>query len=729
MDTQVEILDHSKSTKRDEVNSFVNGESKNTKKSSKTTTKKRNTKKSDAETTDNGNSEHSQTTTTSSSKKRKGSTVENHVVKKQKTKNGNDHSVNDSGDDDVITNGDSNAPSSPRVSEREAASEIDESSTVSVNEKKKSTSKAKSSSKQAENHRILDESSNMTNHTDDEEAIDIEGTDPPVKTSSKKKKPATTSSSKKKSTTTAKSSSTSSKKKKPTSSKTKNEEERIDIDEVSRSETDHHSSPLKEEPKHNDKATNHVKEEHSVNGKDESDAKSERDDKSDIIEVKQNDEPITVDEVEADVKVADEDSSKRIVLNDGSTDDNSNVPDAKNSDDDIALMEIDDPETTNHNSTNHVDEKGSTIDDIKSNTDSNNHVITVPVVSDLKNKNKKKYTTKTKTKKASTKKNSKSGGRNSDEHKSEGSSPERIEQKQQELEKLKKYKEAMHNFNDQAKANPFCVTVLSVFVEVMDELCLEICQEVHRKIKTGNFCINCDGNGDSKVESGDGEKRMKDKIPFVKCDAGCGRTVAATRYAPHLEKCLGLGKSRNRRRPVALEVGVPTKPIQYFDDEELDDGQDGNYDGFGTPDPKKNKLKVPSKSNNKTVSSSPPAPVSVKSTDLPLNTNPKKPLPKMKQMNIQAYMDSLRRKPRGHLEKILKTKCGVISVKTGKMCTKSLRCPQHNDEMRAQIRSVLLDPDFATGSEVNSSDMDMMDITNENSNDNDDADDVEFTDD
>jgi hypothetical protein len=129
---------------------------------------------------------------------------------------------------------------------------------------------------------------------------------------------------------------------------------------------------------------------------------------------------------------------------------------------------------------------------------------------------------------------------------------------------LKKYKEAMHNFNDQAKTNPFCVTVLSVFVEVMDELCLEICQEVHRKIKTGNFCVNCDGNGDSKVESGDGEKRMKDKIPFVKCDAGCGRTVAATRYAPHLEKCLGLGKSRNRRRPVALEVGVPTKPTRKF---------------------------------------------------------------------------------------------------------------------------------------------------------------------
>lgn len=41
----------------------------------------------------------------------------------------------------------------------------------------------------------------------------------------------------------------------------------------------------------------------------------------------------------------------------------------------------------------------------------------------------------------------------------------------------------------------------------------------------------------------------------------------------------------------------------------------------------------------------------------------------------------------------------------------------------------MLDPDFATGSDVNSSDMDMMDITNENSNEPDDVDDVEFTDD
>jgi len=66
--------------------------------------------------------------------------------------------------------------------------------------------------------------------------------------------------------------------------------------------------------------------------------------------------------------------------------------------------------------------------------------------------------------------------------------------------------------------------------------------------KNGHFDFAYLGNHvDSKLETGDGEKRMKDKIPFVKCDAGCGRTVAATRYAPHLEKCLGLGKSRNRR--------------------------------------------------------------------------------------------------------------------------------------------------------------------------------------
>lgn len=39
--------------------------------------------------------------------------------------------------------------------------------------------------------------------------------------------------------------------------------------------------------------------------------------------------------------------------------------------------------------------------------------------------------------------------------------------------------------------------------------------------------------------------------PMVLCDNGCGRYIAAHRYAPHLEKCMGL-KLRNRRYNVII---------------------------------------------------------------------------------------------------------------------------------------------------------------------------------
>lgn len=39
---------------------------------------------------------------------------------------------------------------------------------------------------------------------------------------------------------------------------------------------------------------------------------------------------------------------------------------------------------------------------------------------------------------------------------------------------------------------------------------------------------------------------------------------------------------------------------------------------------------------------------------------------------------------------LLNTMCGVKSTSTGKLCTKTLNCPQHNDEQREQIRFELL---------------------------------------
>ena len=39
---------------------------------------------------------------------------------------------------------------------------------------------------------------------------------------------------------------------------------------------------------------------------------------------------------------------------------------------------------------------------------------------------------------------------------------------------------------------------------------------------------------------------------------------------------------------------------------------------------------------------------------------------------------------------ILSSMCGVVSEHTGRMCTRSLRCPQHTDVQRKGVREVML---------------------------------------
>jgi hypothetical protein len=41
-------------------------------------------------------------------------------------------------------------------------------------------------------------------------------------------------------------------------------------------------------------------------------------------------------------------------------------------------------------------------------------------------------------------------------------------------------------------------------------------------------------------------QQQNEAVPLFLCDNGCGRYIAANRYAPHLEMCMGL-KQRNRR--------------------------------------------------------------------------------------------------------------------------------------------------------------------------------------
>ena len=106
-----------------------------------------------------------------------------------------------------------------------------------------------------------------------------------------------------------------------------------------------------------------------------------------------------------------------------------------------------------------------------------------------------------------------------------------------------------------------------IFDEVLDELVLGVAFDVHRSVKTGLFAIlETDSQNKSKsmevdanlnqttnlgvdiygqvVQTMMGVPALK-KQPECVCP-NCQRNLAASRFAPHLEKCMGMGRNSSR---------------------------------------------------------------------------------------------------------------------------------------------------------------------------------------
>lgn len=67
------------------------------------------------------------------------------------------------------------------------------------------------------------------------------------------------------------------------------------------------------------------------------------------------------------------------------------------------------------------------------------------------------------------------------------------------------------------------------------------------------------------------------KLPTCKC-LNCDKTVSVSKYAPHLEKCMGLG--RNSSRIASQRIRKPVNnSSSYFEYEDGDDAEDVNWTG------------------------------------------------------------------------------------------------------------------------------------------------------
>lgn len=92
-----------------------------------------------------------------------------------------------------------------------------------------------------------------------------------------------------------------------------------------------------------------------------------------------------------------------------------------------------------------------------------------------------------------------------------------------------------------------------IYADLTEDVCLGLCFEVHRAVKCGYFFLDeTDQDSMKDFEIVDqpgvdifGQVYNQWKNKECVCP-NCSRSIAASRFAPHLEKCLGMGRNSSR---------------------------------------------------------------------------------------------------------------------------------------------------------------------------------------
>uniref|UniRef100_A0A0B7AB00 SAGA-associated factor 11 homolog n=2 Tax=Arion vulgaris TaxID=1028688 RepID=A0A0B7AB00_9EUPU len=236
----------------------------------------------------------------------------------------------------------------------------------------------------------------------------------------------------------------------------------------------------------------------------------------------------------------------------------------------------------------------------------------------------------------------------------------------------------------QSDLEPDLKATLDVLVEeLIDEVSLGLCFEIHRSCKVGSLFLN------GFDETSDTEYAIVDRpgvdvlgqIPSKKnyecvCP-NCQRHLAASRFAPHLEKCMGMGRNSYRiaRRRIA------NNQKQGSDESGQDDENDNDWNY--TPESRRLKRLKKDKTTNSPRnrrlaklrnggSNHELAPVTGETSE--------------SQETVQVYEAMTLEDKKA----LLLNSCGVVSEHTKRMCTRTGKCAQHTDEQRRQVRQLLL---------------------------------------
>ncbi|XP_014359992.1 SAGA-associated factor 11 homolog [Papilio machaon] len=240
-----------------------------------------------------------------------------------------------------------------------------------------------------------------------------------------------------------------------------------------------------------------------------------------------------------------------------------------------------------------------------------------------------------------------------------------------------KFFEIMQNEKNAEEAASF------IFDSVFDDVTLGFMFEFHHGLKTG------------LTDLIEGEKEEDDSFKIVnspECDVfglsvlkktqdtncvcpNCERPVSATRFAPHLEKCMGMGRNSSRiaSRRIASNSREPTSYAGLLSDDE----DDADWAG-GSLHTERRKRRIKNNTSRK------PTKVQKNNTSRTNNGTTNSDT-----NDGGATYETMSANEKKNL---LLQICGVVSEHTKKLCTRSTRCPQHTEEQRRALRNSVLEP-------------------------------------
>lgn len=234
---------------------------------------------------------------------------------------------------------------------------------------------------------------------------------------------------------------------------------------------------------------------------------------------------------------------------------------------------------------------------------------------------------------------------------------------------------------------------------MLEEILIEVISDVHRAYKFGysDYVFSRFNNNNMEVvDNSYYPETVEAKTEDINCPK-CNKLTHASRFAPHLERCMLQGRSSSRI--ASQRIANNSKECSYGSDEDDDwkatpekSKNVKKFDGKRKKDPvrKPKPYKAESSKNSKEAASSSAQKETYQSPHKAKeNSNYSKNSKDNSENDIWISPNKVTPLLGEDKVQMFAGKCGVKSDHTGKYCGRSLRCHRHTDAERAVARKIL----------------------------------------